>query len=173
MNFPRHVLDLVDEAVMRHPSDIDKAIEEAMAEAQKLDDYEKLLVSHFRHSIQTLVYAARGRFNQSLKQDAGLYHTRTKINPMDSEGVRKVYKSIFDMHIAGTILGDILGEDIPGLKAHEKAKAAGHTKNFDLLEWIESQKVPAKKRVRDAIPERKLAASHKRIFGESAGDDAE
>jgi hypothetical protein len=157
------ILEIVKAAAEHHPGDIPSAVDEAEMAIRDLPDFEALISALLRSAIQELVYDARHALNTRIKRDAGYYGGPAKVNGT-SDGVQKVYESVYRYCIGSTTLGELKGEDIPEIVEGEKAKAQGHQFNAELLEWLEAQGVKGEKRVREVVPEKKLRKNFDRIY---------
>lgn len=160
MDFPASIRNAVAGACRKHPDDVPAAIDVAEKAIRKLPDFDTFVALMIHHSIQEMVYDDRHRFNGQLHKNAG---ADPKVIVGNSEAVLGVYGSIYAYHVAGKTLGELLGSELPTVRATEQAIASGHLFNVALLEWVESQGVGDEQRVKDAIPEKKLAAQFRRL----------
>lgn len=170
MQYPESFLDIIETTVKEYPSDIDRATEEAEKKIRALPEFAGFVDALVRSAVRELVYDQRHIVNVRTKKQAGYYGGQTKLN-RSANGVLAAYESVYQYHIAGTVLGEILGEDLSDIAANERAIASGHTFNADLCEWLAGL-VPEGKKVHQAITEKKLRKEFNRIYERVHGSAA-
>ena len=83
-----------------------------------------------------------------------------------ADGTPRVYPAtggiVYNYRIGGTLLGLVFGKDLLGIAEHERAIAEGHTFNARLAEAL-NPIVPANKRVKDAVAEKRLQMIFRQI----------
>lgn len=164
-DFPKEVLQIVDEETAANASDIEAATQAAEERMKALPGYKALINSLVRKAIRGLVYAARHKTNVQLKRDVG-YYDRVPTVAAANQAVGQVYSSVYDYRIGGTILGELTGSQLEPLARKEEEQAAGHRFNCELMRWLRSQGVTHDKKVKDVVPEVRLRANFNRILKE-------
>lgn len=160
--FPEEVLNAVKAASKKHPGDISQAIDMAVKTITKLPNYSEFVNSLVHRAIQELVYQQRHIENTNTKKNNGSYGGTPKVNAGESHTVGKVFESVFNYKIAGTILGMVKGEDLEGIASEEEAIANGHLFNSRLCKKLSSL-VPKGKMVKEAVSEKKLQSLFREI----------
>lgn len=176
--YPEWFVELVAGVVAEHSSDIEAAVAAAMCAIRRAseDAYGALVAQLMEQAVREAVYDARHAANVRMKRDAGYYVNSAKAPPQGSKGVADAYRSVYSYHIAGTVLGELLGKDLPAVAQSEMAKADGHRFNSRLAAWLQGHVKPEQK-VREAFPDRrgemKLWREFNRIHQEVFGGGAE
>ncbi len=159
---PESVRLLAEAAAQNNTQDIQAAVDEAVASVRELPDYDDLVADLVRNCLQELVYDARHKTNVQIKRESGYYGQAGK--PRQTGAVEEAYQSVYEYRISGTLLGELRGEDLLPLVASETAIGNGHLFNASLLAWLARDvKVPADKRVRQCVTEKKLRAEFDRL----------
>lgn len=156
MQLPQSVIKAAQAADAAHPTDVNAATDAALAVIQALPEFGQLVGLLVREAVQGEIYAARHRTNVQIKREQGLYGQPPKVVVGRSADIDRIYESVYNVRIGGTVLGELTGDAIPALRAGELASAAGHQYNAALLAWLESQGVRGDKRVRDVVSEKRL-----------------
>lgn len=164
MDFPKAVTDIANGCAAKHGADCEAATTCAINKVRKLKEYPELVETLVRHAIQNLVYAARHRANVVMRSGAGKYGAAAKVKAHESESLRRVAASMYSYAIAGTVLGNLTGKELPAIAAAEQAIAAGHDFNSQLCLRL-AQVVPEDKSVREVVSERKLKSLFKELGG--------
>lgn len=172
MEFPQNVLRVVEKAVEKHPTDIEAAVTQAERAVRKLDEFSELVDTLVRHAIQELVYDCRHHMNVATKNQNGEYDNPAKVTSAASSAVQRAADSVYLFKIAGTILGDLTGKELPVVAANETAVASGHAFNAWICNKL-SPLVPEDKRVRDAVSEKKLRSIFQQAQEETQGEAGE
>lgn len=154
MSYPESVLVAVQKATDENPDDIEAAISQAERAVRKLPDFDSLVGALISEAVRELVYRTRGVMNVQIKRDAAMYVGIAKVSSL-SEGVAKVYRSVYEYKIASTTLGRLTGKQLPEVAESERAIAGGHLFNAELCEWLAEQ-VPEDKSVQQCVPEKRL-----------------
>jgi hypothetical protein len=154
MRFTKQVLEIARSAVQKH-SNVKKATDVAEREIRALPNFQSLVNSLVRSAVQGLVYEFRHSANVSLKKQNGRYGGKATVVVGKSTRLRAVYQSIYDLRIAGTLLGLIYGRDLPDVASQERTTGNGHLANAELVEAL-IPLVPPGSRVRDAVSTTKL-----------------
>ena len=157
MEFPKSVEAIVDRAAKKFPSDISKAIDQADKEIRKLPEFDELVSMLIRKAVAQLIYDARHSVTNQIKRDSGMYGGPAKVIAGLSKSVNRVAESIYAIRIAGTMLGELFGRDLPGIADSEMAIGHGHLFNARLCQRLAAL-VPEDKRVQEAVKEKKLQA---------------
>ena len=155
MDYPKSVYEIVTRAANKHKQNIESAVAMAVAGVKKLPEYSSIVDSLVYSAIQDLVYDSRHNANTSIKRQSGAYGGKSKIVVGQSVSIQEAYQSIYDIRIAGNILGYIVGKELAGLAEKERATGDGHYVNAKLVESLVAI-VPENKRVRDAVTEKRL-----------------
>ncbi len=155
VNVPKNVQKVVEECAAKYPSDIEKATEEAERRIVKLPEYRQLVKSLVRKAIQEMIYDARHVTNVRIKRETSRYGGTSKITVGDSASVLEIQESVYNYQIAGTVLGSLLGRDLPAITDSERAIGNGHLVNSTLCSYL-STVVPSDKQVREAVTEKRL-----------------
>ena len=161
IEFPESVEHAIASAVAKYPNDIDKARKHAEAAIRKLPEFKSLVDQFISKAIQEMVYDCRHTENVRTKRQAGYYGQRAKLKV--GESVRRAYQSTYDYYIAGRTLGEIKGAELADIASSESEKANGHRFNSMLCTTLKSM-VPADKRVKDVMPEKKLRTIFQRVL---------
>lgn len=165
MKIPESVTEAVERATQENPTDIVAATTQAFEKVTHLVDYDEFVKSLVWNCIQEMVYDARHKVNVRTKRQIGYYGQEAKVN-RTSNGVLRVYNSVYKYHIAGTVLGAIRGEDLPSIAESERSIANGHVFNAELCEWLAEQ-VPAEKTVEQTFGkkgEKRLREQFDRLY---------
>ena len=168
---PENVQKVVEDATARYASDIDRATREAMKRIKKLPEYPQLVEMFLEKAVQEMVYDARHIVNVRTKRQAGVYGGKGKVRVGDSSAVRRVTDSMYNYHIAGTVLGLVIGKDLPTIAESELRIGNGHLHNSRLCYYL-SRIVPKDKRVKDAVTEKKLRELFRRAQRDVDSDAA-
>lgn len=166
MDYPEEVLEAVRRAVANHPDDAQAAVDCADRDIRGLSCFEDLVSGMVRDAVQGLVYGERHQVNVRLRAAAGAYGGAAKVHGA-SAAVNRACESYYAYSVAGRALGELTGADLPEAAAAEQARAEGHAFNARLCSEL-ARLVPADRRVRDALTEKKLAALFRRLAGEAA-----
>jgi hypothetical protein len=147
----------------KYPDDIPRATQALMEASQKLAGFkgyiDRMIFLFFREIINDVRHEA----NVKLKRDAGVFGGPPKVNLGASPAIQQTYKEVkawYEFCIAGRYLGAIRGGDLLGLAEIEMNQSMGHKVNGLLLRRL-SAIVPADKRVRDVVPEAKIASLYR------------
>jgi hypothetical protein len=162
MDYPESVLEAVHEAASEHGDDLEQAVECAVGKVRALPDFNGLVDQFVKTAVQELLYRDRHQTNVAIRRQGGQYGVAAKVSPAGSAAVRRVFQSYFDYCVGGKQLGQVLGEELAGLAAGERERAAGHQFNARLLERLQAV-VPEGKRVRDVVSNRKLGSLFKEV----------
>ena len=154
---PESVQAVAKAAAEKYPNDIDKALKEGLKRAHALPDFSASIDMMIAHSMRVMIKDARHIHNVALRKASGVYGQGPRVSAADSEVAFAIYDEIIGYHIFGRTLGDLNGDEIPGIIVSERARANGHLFNADLLTALEPL-VPAGKTVGKAVPKRKLEA---------------
>ncbi len=169
--FPEPVLVAVKVATAANPGDISKATQEAEIAIRKLYTDKQLGEIFITSAIQELVYERRHQDNRDIKRAIGAYDSTRKVKQEESQAVQRVFESVYEYRIAGTILGDLLGEQLLPIADSEEAIANGHMANGTLLRKLRPM-VRNGCKVRDEVSVRKLVNVFKQVKLESVGEPA-
>jgi hypothetical protein len=170
MFFPESVIVIAKDAAKKFPSNIEGAVDLAEKQIRKLPDFEEMVDQLVRNTIQDLIYDLRHRSNTKTKNDAGYYTAEQKVSKT-SEITDTIYNSVYSYCIGGTVLGEILGADLPTIADNERQIAAGHDFNASLCSKL-STLVPEDKKVREALPEQKLKKIFNSIYRKTQAEAA-
>jgi hypothetical protein len=165
MEYPENVLEVVKKAANRYPRDINKACNVAEKGVRNLPDFDNFSGVLIHNAVRELVGDFRHTMNRQIKNAAGVYGQKPKVVSGSSKSVQRAYESVYEYRIAGTVLGDVLGEELGDILDGERARADGHLFNVRICSRL-IDKVPSKKRVRDAVQERTL----QKIFNDEDSD---
>ncbi len=143
------------------PESIEDATAELMSTIVDDPEYDQWSAMIRRRFCQGLIYDARHKSNVELKRQSGQYGGPGRVS-MASESVNQTCISVFQHYIAGRTLGSLLGKELAGIANSESEIAAGHQFNAALLRWLEG-KVPAEKRVADAVSEKALTKVYRNL----------
>lgn len=153
--FPNEVYTIVRAAAEKFEMDISKAALKAEKQIRLLPEFPEIMDSLIKQAILDLVYSARHKMTCSIKRQTNQYGQPSKVSSAGSEAVGEASFSAYSFCVAGTVLGAVLGEDLPSIAEQERAISSGHAYNARLLETL-IPLVPKKKRVKDVISEQKL-----------------
>lgn len=171
MELPKSVYEAVASAEAKNPGDPPAAIEAAKKLIRSLPEFPDLAAEFFHRTVQELVYAQRHRIAGDIKRAAGGYGQPSKV-AADSPAIRGVYESVYQYRMGGTVLGDIMGENLADIAEGEEEKARGHQFNARLARYCIDQGVKDGQSVREVIPEKKLRMAFDRIQKETQGKAA-
>jgi hypothetical protein len=166
MEMPKWLTDIVARATRENGDDIPSAVDAAEAGVRRHPEFPDVVDTLVRDAIQGAVYAARGLSNRELKSET-CYGGPAKVRVGDSESIGRVYQSVFDYYIGSRTLGDLLGSELEDVEVNETEKAAGHMFNARLAAELRKV-VPADKRVREAVSQKKLEKLFKSLRGRAA-----
>lgn len=169
MVFDESVQDIVKKAVKRYPSDINKAVDQTWRYVKALPNFDELVEDFIKSALRAAVHDFRHTGNTALKREAGEYGKPATVCDLNSEGLKQIYCDLYAIHIAGTVLGELIGGTLIGIANSEAAKANGHAFNAKLLQKLHPL-VPEGVRVRDAVNPAKLQAIVTRLQREELRD---
>lgn len=171
VSLPQSVIDIARECAAAHGADIAEATRLAEQRIRALPDFEQIVNTLITAAVRDMVYDARHATNARFKREAGYYGRRGRVDTAASEVVNRAAKSVYAYCIAGTMLGELQGKDLPDLAEKEELTAKGYTFNAVLLREL-AQKVKGEQKVRDVIPENRLKARfdhlYRQVFGTGA-----
>lgn len=163
MELPPEIREAVRKAEEKHPGDVGKAKSAAIKAVRALplcEEWVQLLVDS---AIESALYEARHARAVAMRRQEAFYGRPGKVNAASSAAVERVYESVYQYRIGGTVLGDLTGERLPEIIAREGEAAATHTFHARLLTWVQEQGIGDEQAVRDVIPEKKLADAFERL----------
>lgn len=163
-DLPDELLAIVKLAVQKH-NEPQPAIEEAHKSVRKRPEFQAWVDLLVQTAVAELVYRERAVINTRLKAQAGEYGKPAKVSVGQSDAVNEVYTLYYQYKIGGTILGNVMGEELAGIGEKERALSEGHLFNARLCEEL-ARFVPEGKRVQDCVSERKLKVLFTRLQGE-------
>jgi len=163
---PEPIRRAVAAADDRHPSCVDRAVELALRRITELPDYESYVAGLVHNAVRELVHARRGQRNTAMRREQGEYGRPAKVNPLLSAAVSGAYESVYLYRLGGAVLGDLTGEALEQVARSEEEGARTKLFNARLARWCLAQGVAEGRRVRDVIPEKKLAAAFRRLLPE-------
>jgi hypothetical protein len=138
-------------------NDVPAAAEQALNEIKAMPGYAAMAEALVRQAVRDLVYAARHEMNRSIKHASGDYARRsTRKVQAYSPAVAEAHRSVYDLCIGGTTLGNLVGREVVGLLSKTRSMIAGHRLNEELLGWL-STRVPPDKTVRESVKETELS----------------
>lgn len=106
--------------------------------------------------------------NVELKREGGKYGGPSKVDAMGEAVADMAHKTLLDnFRIDGTVLGDILGSQLLPIAKNQRAIGSGYEKKAMLCEAL-ARRVPATKRVRDAVQEIAVRKLYNKIFKPAA-----
>lgn len=161
MIIPEEVQKIVKEAEARNPTDPFKAMEEAMEEIKALPNYLTIAEVLIRQGVQTIVYRERHDRSKEIKASAGGYDTTPKVG-RGSRSVNRVYETVYNYRINGTVLGLVRGEDLLGIARTQRAASDGYLFNAELCDWLATI-VPNGMTVQDKVKRPKLEAKFREL----------
>ncbi len=159
---PDSVLSIIAKATRRNPSDIYKAVEQAYRHVRELPEFDSLVESLVKQALRSLIHDSRHTMNTAMKCERGCYGGDAKVKAGASESANRLYLELYNYHVAGTVLGELLGGKLEGIADSEEAKANGHGFNAKLLRELNPM-VPEGVRVRDAVKLTKLKLIFERL----------
>jgi len=155
MDYPKNVLEIVETATRKYPTDIEGAVQQAEKAVRKLPEFDELVEKLVHDSIQGLVYDVRHRLNIQMRQEAGGYGGPAKVVSGDSTAANRMEMDLYRYNIAGTSLGNMKGEELVPTADAERAKGEGCLFNSRLCRRLAAI-VPEGKAVRDVVSATKL-----------------
>lgn len=144
--------DVVNEHTLAHIDDVPAAIRAAENAIRHIPNFAALVSDLITEAVQNAVYACRTKNNLRIKNRIC---SQNPVNVLRSRAVQEVHDSVYSLVIAGRTLGSIPGEEIQDIAIAERQRAAGHTANALLLEWLTTQ-VPNGRTVQECVSETKL-----------------
>lgn len=165
MGYPQWFLDKCREMVDRQPDDIDKAAKDNLGWLRAHPDYDTVRTMLEIGGMRGVMCDIRHADTRKIKREANAYSVPPKVNVARSPDVAEIGAKLYEIRIASTRLGSLLGEQLAALATDERAKADGHLLNARLLELLKPL-VPAGKTVRDCVPPNKLYQLFKRASNE-------
>lgn len=156
MSLPKGFSEAARTAALAHPTSVkDAAI--ALGDALKsIEGYDAWLTDLLRRELLELVYKARHSQNVQLRKAAGDYATTSTVATAEASS-RAFSLSYLDTYfIAGRVLGDIRGDELPTLIHHQREAAGGYLLNARLLETLQ-RRVAGEARVRDRVSDAEVA----------------
>lgn len=165
MNLSHQAADIARRAHESNPNDVSAAATQALAELQKLPDWQTLTTDLIVNAVRGLVHQARQQSNVQIRRDAGYYGQSAKVLAT-SETLTQIATSVYDYCLGGRTLGNLTGAELPAIAAHEEAAAAGHGFNASLCRWLQGI-VPAGETVKQAVPEARIREVFQRLRKQS------
>lgn len=172
----RMVREIAQEEVERNLSDIATAITRTLKRIKGLSNYHEIVELLLYISVQEVVYDIRHALGVIAKRQANCYGSGPSILPTAEalKNVGSIYRSVFDIPIDGTVLGDLTGNDLDRLIERERAMENGHRFNRELLTYLRRDVgVKDEQRVRDTIEEKVLRKRfdriYRKVFGKKSG----
>ncbi len=157
MNFPKEILNIVEQADRDNPSSIKEAVSQAKRNIREWSEYENFVDTFITHAIQELVYDSRHHANWEMKKKQGDHSPGPRTNYGTSESVREANQSLYLYRIGGSVLGMLTGSELLPVAESEEAVAEGHLFNAKLCRKLRPL-VPDNAKVQDKVSERKLKA---------------
>lgn len=162
MKFPDSVIKAVQAAAETHGDDIPTAVQTAEDAVRALPEFDTLTSSLIHKAVQELVYEYRRMVNQGMRRGEW-GQQESQPSARDASGaVEEVYRSCFDYFIGRKTLGVILGKELEGIAAKERATSDGHLFNAALCEELRGM-VKDEQTVKDAVSETKLRRLFKKL----------
>jgi len=152
---PPEVHDIARRCAEKHKQDVNVAIAAAYEQVMKLDNFDEFVLALAHAAVSDLVYDCRHQSARAMKIAAGAYGGPAKVIVGLSGSVQRVYESLYNYRIAGTVLGCLYGRDLADIASKEAEKASGHRFNADLCAKLATM-VPDDKRVHDVVSEKTL-----------------
>lgn len=166
---PQSIWDLIKRVCKQYPSDSEKAANEAERRLKRLKDYPIYAEIMARRAIRDLVFDQWHTSNRKIKKDAKEWPGQDpKVVIGKSKAVQRVAAEVWNFHIAGTLLGKIVCNELPDIGDRELKIAGGYSFRGHLCHRLYKM-VPKNKRdltVSQAISEKKV---HK-VFEELQND---
>jgi hypothetical protein len=151
---------------------IARAHEEAKARFWKMKGHEEWVADLVDLALLDLIYERSHHENVARRRAARYYGKGPRVKP-GRKVTEKVYRSVYEHRVAGMILGNISGEELPGLIDLERSQVRGHGALLRLYIWlVEVGRVKPGKLVREVVPERKLRAAYARYEQDLGRDGA-
>ncbi len=155
MTVPEEIVNAVRKSDSLNPSSAEDAIADATERVQALKSYKRMVGDLVGRAIREIVYDMRHDANVKIKNECGEYFNETKVDIGNSDAVNRVEMSFYLYRIAGTSLGDLLGEQLIPLAQIEDNRASGHIFNARLLR-LAAERVSPKSSVKSQITEDQL-----------------
>jgi hypothetical protein len=155
MEMSQTVIDIIAAAEKRHPEDIEAAVDDAEKRIRKLPDFDDFVNILIREAIRSRVNDCRHGVSRAIRKEMGEYGKPATTVVGESPAVLKVMENLYKYRIAGTVLGSVYGRDLADISENERVTGQGHLFNAYLTARLQPL-VPANKRVRDVVPEKKL-----------------
>ncbi len=171
MRYSDRVLAIGRDAARTFGDDIEKATDAALRDIRQLPEYEALVDTLVRDAVREIIYEARHTANVAMKKQAGFYGGPAKVVVGTSTRMTRIYESVYNMRVAGTMLGMVMGADLQRLADAEYAIGDGHYVNATLLKSLVGI-VPVNKAVREAVTQKRLKTllrkAQEKVQGEAA-----
>ena len=155
MGLPESVQKIIAAVVEKNGSDIDAAVNEAESRVRRLKDFEDLQRGLVRDALRAAIHDRRHSCNVSLRRENREYGGPAKVSAGSSDAVNEVHRSCYGYYIGSTMLGSLLGNQLPKLAEAEEARAEGHQFNAALLRKL-APLVPEDKTVQQSVSATKL-----------------
>lgn len=149
------------ECSQKYGHDVSLSKAEAVKRIRKLPVFQELVDTLLNRAIGDMVEQCRHETNRAIKRAAGLYGVGAKVVPHENASVQKVYQSLYNLNIGGTMLGMVLGRDLEKIAETEESCAQGHNFNAALCRLL-APHVPKDKRVMEVITEKRLRSIFQR-----------
>ncbi len=155
------IREIVSAEAKKHPQSIESATEAAMLRIRKLPQYAEFVESLAERAVREMISVYRHATNVAIKNDEGAYGGPAKVvaGKATAEVMACVY---YEYRIGGTILGMVMGKELPGLAELEESKVEGHRFRAMLCRELIA-KVPPDKRVKQCLTNRQLGAIFNRL----------
>ena len=155
VDFPESMTAIINAEADRYPSDIERAVKQALTKVKKLTEYQSLINDLVAWAVRDLIHQRRHVVNRAMRKASGMYGSPEDMTAAGHEIVREVFDNLYDYPIGGTALGELTGEDLLAEAESLKAKMSGIQWNVSLCEAL-IPIVPASKKVKQAVSLKKL-----------------
>lgn len=154
MDFPESLTAIVKDCAAKHASDINLAVDAAVAEWREQPERGEWLEQMEVKAIRAMIGDARHTVTTQAKRDAGLFGGPAKVGGTGAANEVATACILDSYRIDGMRLGDIEGGRIASLISEQKAKGDGYYLNAKVLAVFEPL-VPKDKTIRQAVKPRK------------------
>ena len=166
----KEIRQIAREAIDSNPTSNDDATAEVLRRVKRLVGYAEYIEDLVAKAIRTFVEEERHKINVQMRRESGYYGGQAKVVIADSHGVEIAKRSVYLYNMGGSVLGELTGEELPGIINREEHAGKGHFFNAALLKWILVKGIGAEQKVKNAVPEKLLMVNFTRIQREVLGE---
>src|SRR5262245_23072110 len=99
MEFPRHVIEVIEAAYAANVGDVEAAVDAGERAVRRMPDFNETVDLLIRQGVQVLVWRRHQVTNRRIKKEAGAYGGPPKVVVGRSELIAQIAESVYNYHI--------------------------------------------------------------------------